>query len=93
MTKKPFDPELKAAYDFLVQKSEETVRFTGLPDMRLHLYYIGEGRNLRVSNMFDIDGTETDDPEAATSVVAEMPDGQWLAIECHGGDIVARPLS
>lgn len=56
-------------------------------------YYVAAGYDLRISNMLDIDGDETDDPDEAASIVAELPDGWWLAIECHFGDIVERPAS
>jgi len=53
------------------------------------LYFVGDGRRLRITNMFDYYGTETDDPKDAFTIVAELPDGQWLASQCRDGDIVA----
>lgn len=52
------------------------------------LVFVGDGRRLPITNMFDIDGDATDDAEMACAVVARLPDGQWLATECRAGDIV-----
>jgi hypothetical protein len=38
--------------------------------------------------MFDIDGDETDDPEFACFIVADLSNGTWLATECRSGEIV-----
>lgn len=40
-----------------------------------------DGTQCEITNMFDVDGEDTDDPEAAHSVVAKMPDGKWIAQE------------
>jgi hypothetical protein len=58
-------------------------------DMMDRLYFVGDGRKLPVTNMFDITGVATEDPKEAFSLVAKLPDGQWLATECWAGDIVA----
>lgn len=56
--------------------------------MKPALFFVADGYRARVTNMFDIDGDDTDSPDDAHSCVAELPDGQWLAIECRKGDIV-----
>ena len=50
--------------------------------------FLHDGLRLPVTNMFDVDGDETDNPEMATSLVAWLPDGKWLATECRPGEIV-----
>jgi hypothetical protein len=55
--------------------------------MYLFLY---EGLNLIVEEMFDVDGDETENLEDACSIVAQLPDGQWLAARCDQGEL--RPL-
>lgn len=52
--------------------------------------YVGDGMRLLITNMFDIDGEETEDPKKAYSVVAMLPDGKWLATECYPHEIVKR---
>ena len=32
------------------------------------------------TNMFDFDGEETTDPQAAVSAIAQLPSGQWAVI-------------
>jgi hypothetical protein len=54
-----------------------------------HYYFVGDGHRLRISNMLDIDGGETADPEEAVTIVARLSNGEWLASECWPGDIVA----
>jgi hypothetical protein len=34
-------------------------------------------------------GAETNDPDEATAIVAQLPDGRWLAHDCRPGEIVA----
>ena len=54
-----------------------------------HLRFRAEdGSLLIVTNMFDVDGDETTEPEMAFSIVAQLPNGQWLASECWSGDLV-----
>lgn len=50
--------------------------------------FVADGRHLPITNMFDVDGEETDLPGEAHIIVAEMLDGRWLASECREGDIV-----
>lgn len=38
-----------------------------------------EGTRLPVTNLFDIDGDPVEDFKLATSGVAQLPDGKWLA--------------
>lgn len=54
------------------------------------LYFIGDGRMLPITNMLDADGDETDDPALATRIVAQLPDGQFLASQCFDGEIIER---
>lgn len=54
------------------------------------LVYIGAGSDLPISNMFDVDGEETDDPQMAFRVCGQMPDGRWYATECQPRHIVRR---
>ncbi len=42
---------------------------------------LDDGTRCRVTNMYDVDGDETDDPELACAIVAEKPDGRWVAVE------------
>lgn len=51
------------------------------------LVFMEDGRTLPITNMFDVDGDETDDPAMAVSVVAALPDGKWLAAQCYEGEI------
>lgn len=50
------------------------------------------GNSLPVSNMFDADGEEVYDPNDAEMVIAELPDGEWLACRCVLGDIKPMKL-
>jgi hypothetical protein len=43
--------------------------------------------------MFDVDGDETDDPAQASTVVARLPNGGWLAANRQVGEIRAGGLS
>jgi len=43
--------------------------------------------------MFDVDGDDTDDPLQANTLVAELPDGRWLAAKVFAGEIVSEALS
>lgn len=52
-------------------------------------YFVAEGYRLPISNMLDIDGDETDDPKEAFTIVAQLPNDEWLACECWPGDIVS----
>lgn len=50
----------------------------------LDFFLIDEmNRRLPIYYMFDIDGSETFDPLLTCSVVAELPNGDWLASECR----------
>ena len=46
--------------------------------------------DLPISNMFDVDGEETFDPEMAFRVCGQMPDGRWYATDCQLRHIVRR---
>lgn len=47
---------------------------------------------VKITNMFDVNGDETNDPDEAVNIVAQLPDGRWLASSCHRRDIIeARP--
>lgn len=50
--------------------------------------FVGDGYNIPITNMFDIDGEETDDPAMACTIVGPLPDGKWLACQCSPHDIV-----
>ncbi|MTH96410.1 hypothetical protein [Roseibium sp. RKSG952] len=54
-----------------------------------------DGSHAPITNMFDCDGDETDDPEHAFSVVAQLPDGRWLTQEVIPDDfeVVSFPVS
>lgn len=51
------------------------------------LFFVADGQRLPISNMFDLDGQETADPDLAVTVVVPMPDGRWMVSECRAGDI------
>jgi LDH2 family malate/lactate/ureidoglycolate dehydrogenase len=51
-----------------------------------------EGQELPVTNMFDVMGNETDDPDEVVSVVAPLPNGKWLSIECSGYDLIVMTV-
>jgi hypothetical protein len=55
--------------------------------------FIGDGMNIPITNMIDMDGIETMRPESAVTIVALLPDGQWLACECAPHEIIKRSLS
>ena len=40
-----------------------------------------DGDVCSITNMFDEDGCETDDPDEALSAVAALPNGEWAAID------------
>lgn len=40
--------------------------------------------------MFDVDGDRTEDPSQVVTIVAEMPDGHWLAAECDAAEITEQ---
>lgn len=52
------------------------------------LFFLHEGYRLPITNMFDVDGEETNDPDAACTLVARLPNGKWLASQCDPHDIV-----
>ena len=47
-----------------------------------------KGALLPVTNMFDIDGVETEDISLATTCVAKQADDEWLVIEVYAGDLI-----
>ncbi len=49
--------------------------------------YVGDGRELPITNMLDYDGEETKFPDDAFTLVARLPDGQWLATTCERHEI------
>lgn len=55
--------------------------------MKNNLVFTGDGLRLPITNMFDIDGDPTDDPWCATTLVAALPDGRWLACTCAPHEI------
>lgn len=57
------------------------------------MFVTDEWPPLRITNMLNADNEETDDPNEATRLVAEMPDGKWLAAECSADEIVEAQLS
>jgi hypothetical protein len=56
-------------------------------------FFVGQGYDVPVTNMFDVNGDEVLDPKNAHSVVAQLPDGRWLAAKVAPHEIVERPLS
>lgn len=52
-----------------------------------YIFVSEEYGELLISNMFDIDGDETNDPSLAISIVAELPNGKWFASTCFENDI------
>ncbi len=48
----------------------------------MSLRFVVDGCNIPVTNMYDIDGEETDDPFLAVVCVGPLPDGRWLATKC-----------
>lgn len=50
------------------------------------------GRRLPITNMFDADGDETTDPQEAFRVVAPLPCGHWVAMDCEPTDIIPNGL-
>lgn len=57
------------------------------------MVFVSEFGRLPVTNMFDVDGDPTLDPEIANTVVARLPNGQWLAAKCYPNEIVQEGLS
>ena len=49
--------------------------------------FVYRGEVLPVTNMFDVHGDETNDPDDAETLVAAMPDGQWLAAKVFIGEL------
>lgn len=54
------------------------------------LAVIFDGHYIQVTNMFDVDGDETDDLDVACSVVGKLFDGRWCSMKVRPGDIVRR---
>ena len=52
------------------------------------LFLTEDGSLLPITNMFDIDGDETSNPDEAVSLVAVRDDGLWLASTCEPHEIV-----
>jgi hypothetical protein len=40
---------------------------------------LADGTVCEITNMFDVDGDETDNPDMAFSVFARHPDGRWIS--------------
>lgn len=55
--------------------------------MKNNLVFTGDGLRLPITNMFDIDGIEIDDPSLVTAIVAMLPDGRWLTCACAPHEI------
>ena len=51
------------------------------------LFFSIDGYLFPITNMYDVDGDETTNPESACSLVAMLPDGLWLASQCEPSDI------
>lgn len=49
--------------------------------------FMHEGHPLQISKMFDIYENETQDPDEAVVLTAQLPDGNWLACACSRRDI------
>jgi hypothetical protein len=62
---------------------------TGTPS---GLFFCIDGERYPITDMFDIDGEATADPEQATSVVALLHDGQWVGAVVRPGDIQKHQL-
>lgn len=45
------------------------------------------GSYITVTNLFDDDGNEVFQPSEATKLVAQLPDGNWLACRCSPDEI------
>lgn len=56
------------------------------------LIFVCECGRLPITNMFDVDGNEVADPALANTVVARLPNGQWLAAKCFAGEIQEEAL-
>lgn len=52
------------------------------------LFYLFEGNRIPITAMYDIDGDETENPDDACSMVAQLPNGEWMAARCEPHDIV-----
>lgn len=55
--------------------------------------FIYDGEALFVTNMFDVDGGETDNVDDVMSVVAKFPSGMWLAALLSEGTLVRGRLN
>ena len=53
----------------------------------MNLIFVCKYGRLPITNMFDISGEEIIDPDEAYTVVAKLPDGQWLAAKVFIGEI------
>jgi len=54
--------------------------------------FIGDGNNLPITNMFDIDGNEITNPEDVSTVVIPLPDGRWFACAASPHEIIKKLL-
>lgn len=57
------------------------------------LVFVSEYGRLPVTDMFDVDGNDTEDPVEANTVVVMLPNGKWLSAECYVGEIQPEGLS
>lgn len=57
------------------------------------LAFVLDGARLPITNMFDIDGEETNDPTKAERLVAILPNGRWLAAVCSPDEIEMDKLN
>lgn len=71
-------------------KAEEAEMTSDLTTSPPGLAVIFDGRYIQVTNMFDVDGDETDDPNVACSVAGKLFDGRWCSMKVLPGDIVKR---
>ena len=49
-----------------------------------------DGSAVKFSNMFDIDGDETSDPDKAVAAVVQRPDGLWLDLDLREFETVTK---
>lgn len=62
----------------------------GIPGETVMLVFVFDGHDIQITNMFDVDGDETDDPEMACSVVGQLDNGRWCSMKVVPSDIVKR---
>lgn len=59
-------------------------------DITNRLALASDDRLCEITNLFDSDGEETDDPDEATSAVVRYDDGKWFSLSLLDYDVATQ---